>query len=43
MTNPLWPQFEDAFRLEKTILMPELVRDLTNYHVFTLCIFLCSV
>ncbi|XP_065898548.1 uncharacterized protein [Dysidea avara] len=23
-TNPLWPQFEDAVKLEKTILMPEL-------------------
>ncbi|XP_065898553.1 1-phosphatidylinositol 4,5-bisphosphate phosphodiesterase delta-4-like [Dysidea avara] len=23
-TNPLWPQFEDAVKLEKTIVMPEL-------------------
>ena len=24
-TNPLWPQFDDASPLEKTIYMPELV------------------
>ena len=24
-TSPLWPQFQNASRLEKTILMPELV------------------
>jgi len=24
-TNPLWPQFEGAVKLEKTIIMPELV------------------
>ena len=29
--NPLWPQFNDAVQLKKTILMPELV----SYCVFT--------
>ena len=37
-TNPLWPQFEDAVKLEKTIVMPELVSGLTYYDVFNMCI-----
>ena len=34
-TNPLWPQFEDAVRFEKTILMPELVSSIRNQNILS--------
>ena len=46
-TNPLWPQFEHTSRLEKTILMPELVSHCVICwfctHIYAQCLVLFAV